>query len=492
MFSFEPQESAAGDAARDLGVRSRPKAAGLSVRAVLAALGVWLPACSASAPPPAEPPPVLIVGLDGFEWNVIEPSIAAGRMPNLARLMERGVCGTLDTLEPTNSPRLWTTLATGKLPEKHGILGFTKEGIPEAGKRRKKRKSTPDSGGRHLFTRMDRRVKAYWNILAERGISTDTIGWWMTYPPEEVPGLMVSQVNTLRRERGLWKGGLKVDAPDQVWPPEEEPWVLALLEEHDRNLDALTAEIFGTFSPALEGERADRWDECLWAFRADSTYVTVLERRVAGGVPSRVTAIYLGGTDVVGHRFWSAYDPEPFGLAPDDPEVRVFGHVIPSYYAYVDSALGRLLELYPEDTTVFLVSDHGMAPLVRRSGAPTLGRTGTHVNDPGAFVAAGYGIARPASAVTGAHADHRRSLGSVVDFCPTLLTLLGLPYGEDMDGRPMRAVLDGRLFDAARSVPTHDDQTWLATQDPSFVDDERERVEQLRNLGYLGDEADEE
>ena len=68
-------------------------------------------------PRPALAAPVLVLGIDGFEWSVVLPLLAEGRMPTLAALMERGVVGKLSTLDPTVSPRLWTTIATGKLPE---------------------------------------------------------------------------------------------------------------------------------------------------------------------------------------------------------------------------------------------------------------------------------------------------------------------------------------------------------------------------------------
>ena len=60
------------------------------------------------------PAPVLVVGVDGFEWDVALPLLASGRMPHLAGLMQRGAYGLLETSQPTFSPILWTTIATGK------------------------------------------------------------------------------------------------------------------------------------------------------------------------------------------------------------------------------------------------------------------------------------------------------------------------------------------------------------------------------------------
>ena len=71
-------------------------------------------------------------------------------------------------------------------------------------------------GPAKLYTRMDRKVKAYWNILADAGMATTTIGWWMTYPPEQIPGLMVSQTNAAFKQGGMRKGELRTDTVHQV------------------------------------------------------------------------------------------------------------------------------------------------------------------------------------------------------------------------------------------------------------------------------------
>ncbi len=67
----------------------------------------------------------LLIGWDAADWKVIDPLIKQGKMPHLAGLIERGVMGTLSTLHPVLSPMLWTSIATGKRPFKHGVPGFT-------------------------------------------------------------------------------------------------------------------------------------------------------------------------------------------------------------------------------------------------------------------------------------------------------------------------------------------------------------------------------
>ena len=74
---------------------------------------------------PSRPAPVLLLGIDGATRTVMDPLMEQGRLPNFAKLRDRGVYAALATREPTISPIIWTSIATGKVPEKHGIPGFT-------------------------------------------------------------------------------------------------------------------------------------------------------------------------------------------------------------------------------------------------------------------------------------------------------------------------------------------------------------------------------
>ncbi|MFM9097140.1 MAG: alkaline phosphatase family protein, partial [Phycisphaerales bacterium] len=67
---------------------------------------------------------LLILGWDAADWQVIDPLLSRGRMPNLARLLAEGTRADLRTLEPKLSPLLWSTIATGKTADRHGILNF--------------------------------------------------------------------------------------------------------------------------------------------------------------------------------------------------------------------------------------------------------------------------------------------------------------------------------------------------------------------------------
>jgi hypothetical protein len=96
--------------------------------ALLQLLLVFAVGCSPETP---APPKVAIFGIDGAEWSVIEPLIAQDRLPALARLMQSGTRGKLETFTPTLSPALWTTISTGVHPSDHGIHGFA-HAVPTA------------------------------------------------------------------------------------------------------------------------------------------------------------------------------------------------------------------------------------------------------------------------------------------------------------------------------------------------------------------------
>ena len=98
---------------------------------------------------------VLLIGWDAGDWKVIHPLLDAGKMPNLASLLERGTMGNIATLQPALSPMLWSSIATGKRPYKHGVHGFSE---PD-----------PVSGGIRPVTNLSRRTKAIWNILNQQG-----------------------------------------------------------------------------------------------------------------------------------------------------------------------------------------------------------------------------------------------------------------------------------------------------------------------------------
>ena len=123
---------------------------------------------------------VLLVGWDAADWKVINPLMDQGLMPTLDDMVNHGVMGNLATLRPVLSPMLWNSIATGKRPDKHGIMGFME---PD-----------PQTGGVRPTTSTSRKVKAIWNILTQRGYKAHVVGWFAGHPAEPINGICVSDL----------------------------------------------------------------------------------------------------------------------------------------------------------------------------------------------------------------------------------------------------------------------------------------------------------
>jgi len=125
---------------------------------------------------------VLIIGLDGATFDVLNPLIDAGAMPHLAHLIETGTAGILNSTKPPITPAAWTTFMTGKGPGRHGIVDFEKYDV---------RTNTLSFNSTYEI-----REKTIWEILSEKGLRVGSINLPMTYPPRKVNGFMISGFET--------------------------------------------------------------------------------------------------------------------------------------------------------------------------------------------------------------------------------------------------------------------------------------------------------
>jgi len=64
---------------------------------------------------------VLVIGWDGAGWPLLEPWLADGVLPNLARLRARGAHAVVRSTIPAATFPAWTSLVTGMNPGRHGV-----------------------------------------------------------------------------------------------------------------------------------------------------------------------------------------------------------------------------------------------------------------------------------------------------------------------------------------------------------------------------------
>ncbi|MDX1390641.1 MAG: alkaline phosphatase family protein, partial [Acidobacteriota bacterium] len=167
--------------------------------------------CVNEEPPPASTPTpptpeagvpdrnTVLIGLDGLDWDILDPLIASGELPNLGRLAAGGTRARLRTVVPVLSPVVWTSVATGKGPTKHGIMDFL---------------ARRSDGSMLPVTSTLWQSKAVWRLLGDGGVPVSVTAWWATWPAESVRGTMATD----RISYQLFKEIIDApDAPDPAW-----------------------------------------------------------------------------------------------------------------------------------------------------------------------------------------------------------------------------------------------------------------------------------
>jgi arylsulfatase A-like enzyme len=437
--------------------------------------------------------PIAIIGVDGLEWDVALPLIRQGRMPTIEGLMRRGSFGLLSTQSPAKSPRIWTTVVTGKAPSKHGILDFTRPGA---------------NGYQVEYTSNDRTTKALWNIFTDAGKRSVVLGWWNTFPVEAISGVMVYQINTLewlRSQRRSRSGGMESSTLGQVYPTSREAEIFEIVERVDRRLPELVNELYPEAASGNSPADTAKWKACSWSIRADYSVRDIALRLTRTEPFPDLLMAYFGSTDVFGHHFWRYHAPQDFRHPPSADRVEKLGGVLSRTYEQVDAMIGELLAEMPGETTVFILSDHGMeakhtnAVFGGRANGGAERESGGHGNGPpGVLVVAGPPIRRSPMADRVNHLDRQDLvwLGDVDDITPTILALHGLPIGRDMDGVILENILrpEFSAFPEPTYIDTHDTAEWTASRSRSGdleLPGHEERLEQLRSLGYLEESSEE-
>ncbi|MCB9761046.1 MAG: alkaline phosphatase family protein [Alphaproteobacteria bacterium] len=255
----------------------------------------------------AKPNPIILIGMDGGEWSVIERLWAEGKLPNLKRMSEEGVRAPLKS-HYGMSPVIWTTIATGMKDTKHGIEAFTiftEEGdVP--------------------FSATLRKVPAVWNMLSTVDRRAAVLSWWASWPAEEINGHIITE-----------KG--QTDLERRVSPAS---WQAAFEQE----LSVVNSE------QVLFKGGAD--------FAPEDRMTLHFAKKFASEQQHDLILAYFRGTDAVSHKYWKWWEPEAFENVTE-AGMEKYGSKVPEKYVATDKAIGQIIKAAPKNTNFFIVSDHG-------------------------------------------------------------------------------------------------------------------------------------
>jgi len=336
-------------------------------------------------PPGDGSPCVMVIGMDGATWDIMDPMMAAGELPNLNSLRREGAWGVLTSINPTLSPAVWTTIATGKKRDKHGIKDFT-------------------------YTQENLMAPRIWELLEAEGKTVGVQSWLVTWPPSvrngfQIPGWLARTPETYPPELHFAQDVILGEGLARS--PRE---YLAYLIDAPRigvRLSTLTEALrLMAYSKLKRPSFLDvawRKDELKALIYADVFCLQLRKHK------PDFAAVVFYGTDSLGHIYWkymdrlASLDPSssfisrasgayrrseptsptratqsrqealdskrgsPESRSPERSEVSAeeaerYGRVLYDYYRLVDSFIPRLMAALPADKTVCVISDHGHGP----------------------------------------------------------------------------------------------------------------------------------
>jgi predicted AlkP superfamily phosphohydrolase/phosphomutase len=271
--------------------------------------------------------PLLVLGLDGATLDVVGPLVDAGRMPHLAALLGEGAGRPLPSTRPPMTFPAWSSFLTGLDPGQHGMFDFTQK-VP--GAYRVRFTNATDRAGASLFERVGR---AGGRVLA--------LGMPATFPPERVPGLLVSgfdaPVSTGTDARAASDPGLYREVAAKVGP-----WMRPDLDE---------------------GARGEGWHERAVAVlqgrieRKTAFTLEALARLRARGEAPDLVCVVFSESDTVQHHFWRDHDMASPRHDPGASAVR--RGAVASVHERLDAACAEIRAAFHPQADCVVVSDHG-------------------------------------------------------------------------------------------------------------------------------------
>ena len=270
---------------------------------------------------------VIVLGLDGVTFDLLEPWAREGHLPAIRRVLEHGACGVLRSTHPPMSAQAWTTIVTGRNMARHGIVDFAAR-VPGT------YRLEYLNGGRRVGP-------AIWDVVSAAGRRVSVVNVPMTYPPRPVSGVLVAGM----------------DAPsvttDFVYPSALRHQLLSRFPSYQ-----IEARPFSKLHGATQ-DRAGMLQEVLQIEEIRFNAVRYLQESCS----STFSMAVFRSADIIQHWFWKHMDPLHPQHQPGDEE---YGGAILQAYRQLDRFAGWYLARITNQDVLILLSDHGFGPVSDR------------------------------------------------------------------------------------------------------------------------------
>lgn len=368
-------------------------------------------------------PRVVVVGVNGMEWDILRPLLLKGDLPNLAKVIKNGAYGKLRTVSAPNCPRVYSTIFTSTTPEEHGVSGFIVGGI---------------TANTNML-----KEEPIWSILSKHDVTVGMANVPATFPVMPVNGYMISGM--LTRGKNCEDGVLcapklsEVEGGDAVYPPSMKAELLKNVGDFYIDCERMPA---AADLKGHESELINKWLDKVQLIRDQQTR---LFDYLLTNHPSDFTFMVQSCEDRTGH--W-LYPITPFNVGYNPAIDTVRQDAFPNQYVAFDKVLGTILKHVDENTYLFVISDHGIKPLREfeetdphahmdhEKTTPVIAKHDFADGDdvPGSFIAMGPGIKHDL-----------RLMGfeaSVYDITPTILHLYGIEQPKQMRGHVLSEIFE--------------------------------------------------
>lgn len=255
---------------------------------------------------------VVVIGLDGATWRLMEPWLKSGDLPNLGKLYNNGVYAKLESTIPPLTPPAWTSAFTGVNPGKHNIFDFVYY----------------DGYEKKIVFNYHRKHDCLWNYLHEYGKKSIVVNVPGTYPPEKINGIMIS---------GMGTPSIKSDF---VYPDELKSMLI-------KN------------KYIIEYGSVREWADNKKNFISRIKHMSNIRRKIISYLMTRydwdLFISVFTSIDRVQHIFWKT-DNNGSILQEDY-------RILYSTYLHLDEICGEIINNVGSEAYVFIISDHGFGPI---------------------------------------------------------------------------------------------------------------------------------
>ena len=261
---------------------------------------------------------VALIGLDCADPALVQDLLPD--LPALRGLVERGTFTPLRSVDPPITVPAWMCMMTGRDPGELGVYGF------------RNRRDRSYDGFEIVNSTAFAEATPVWETLAQQGRRSVLLGIPGTYPPSPVAGKLVAGPLTPGTETTY------------TYPPS--------LKDHIRDW---VGEYLFDVSAIGRGDLSGLQDR----IREMTSRRFEVARRLADDEDWSFFALVEMGPDRMHHAFWSHHDPSHPLHEAGGP----FRDAIRDYYRFLDGKIASLIEVLPDDTAIWVASDHGVQPL---------------------------------------------------------------------------------------------------------------------------------